>query len=50
MPRRKPDPVKTELPMQAPVEEPILNSPYYEAVEHWVYGQVGHSRRWAPTC
>lgn len=32
---------QAELPIQAPVEQPILNSPYYEPKEHWVYDKSG---------
>ena len=34
-----------ELPIQAPVEQPILNSPYYEPKEHWVYDKAGKANR-----
>ncbi len=41
MPILSPDPVQTELPIQAPVEEPIINSPYYEPLQHWSYSKEG---------
>lgn len=36
-----PDPLQPELPIQAPVEEPIINSPYYEPTQHWSYSKEG---------
>ena len=35
------DPDQQELPIQAPVEEPILSSPYDEPTEHWFYNENG---------
>jgi hypothetical protein len=40
MPKISPDPVQTELPVTPAVEQPILNSPYYEPEEHWGYGKA----------
>jgi hypothetical protein len=45
MPKISPDPVQTELPVTPAVEQPILNSPYYEPGEHWVYGKDGKASR-----
>jgi type III restriction enzyme len=45
MPARTPDPVQTELPIQAPVEEPIINSPYYEPTQHWSYSKEGKAQK-----
>jgi type III restriction enzyme len=45
MPRVSPDTVQTELPVTPAVEQPILNSPYYEPEEHWVYGKDGKASR-----
>lgn len=42
---RHPDPAQPELPVTPAVEEPILNSPYYEPEEHWVYGKDGKASR-----
>ncbi len=42
---RKPDPVQVELPIQAPVEEPIINSPYYEPILHWSYSKEGKANK-----
>jgi len=42
---RIPDSVQTELPMTPAVEQPILNSPYYEPEQHWVYGKDGKASR-----
>ncbi len=33
----KNNPLQDELPMQPPVEEPIINSPYYEPKAYWNY-------------
>jgi type III restriction enzyme len=41
MPKVSPEPVQTDLPIQAPVEEPILNSPYCEPTHHWAYSKGG---------
>lgn len=32
-----------ELPVQAAIDEPILNSPYYAPTQHWVYNREGHA-------
>ena len=45
MPKISPDPVQTELPITPAVAQPILNSPYYEPEEHWVYGKDGKASR-----
>lgn len=45
MPRVSPDPVQNELPMQPPVEEPILNSPYHEPNLHWTYSKDGKANK-----
>jgi len=45
MSRTAPDPVQTELPVQAPVEEPILNSPYCEPTQHWSYSKGGKAEK-----
>lgn len=45
MPARTPDPAQIELPVTPAVEQPILNSPYYEPEEHWVYGKGGKASR-----
>jgi type III restriction enzyme len=41
MRNQSPDPTQAELPIQAPVEEPIINSPYYEPTQHWSYSKQG---------
>lgn len=38
-------PSPDELPVQVPVDEPILNNPYEEPKEHWVYGTDGIASR-----
>lgn len=40
-----PDPVQPELPIQPPVEKPILNSPYYEPELHWSYTKEGKANK-----
>ena len=45
MPRANPDPVQKELPIQAPVEEPIINSPYYEPEHFWSYTKEGKANK-----
>ena len=42
---RTPDPLQTELPIQAPVEEPIINSPYKEPLQHWSYSKEGKAQK-----
>lgn len=32
-----------ELPVQAAIDEPILNRPFYEPTRHWVYNREGHA-------
>lgn len=32
-----------QTPIQAAVEEPILNSPFYEPAQHWIYNREGHA-------
>src|ERR1700719_3794075 len=34
-----------ELPIQAPVEEPIINSPYVEPKWHWAYDKTGKANK-----
>lgn len=45
MARIHPDPVQPELPIQPPVEQPIINSPYYEPDQHWSYSKQGKANR-----
>ncbi len=37
--------METELPIQAPVEEPIINSPYTEPRWHWSYDKSGKANK-----
>jgi len=32
-----------ELPIQAPVDSPIINSPYYDPLLHWSYSKEGRN-------
>ncbi len=34
-----------DLPIQAPVEEPIINSPYAEPTQYWSYGKDGKASK-----
>ena len=45
MPKISPDPTQAERPIQPAVEEPILNSPYYEPVRHWTYSKDGKATK-----
>lgn len=45
MAKRKNDIGQQDLPIQAPVEQPILNSPFYEPKWHWQYGKDGKANK-----
>lgn len=45
MSRTTPNDLSAELPIQAPVEEPIINSPYAEPKWHWSYDQTGKANK-----
>jgi len=45
MPAATPDIPETEIPVQPPVEQPILNSPYYEPTLHWTYSKDGKATK-----
>ncbi|MDR0351882.1 MAG: DEAD/DEAH box helicase family protein [Opitutaceae bacterium] len=36
---------EAELPIQAPVEEPIINSPFEEPKQFWAYDKTGHANK-----
>ena len=36
---------EAELPIQAPVEEPIINSPFAEPKAHWAYDKSGKANK-----
>jgi len=38
-------PADVELPIQAPVEEPIINSPYVEPKWYWAYDKTGKANK-----
>lgn len=40
-----PAPNQPELPVQAQVEEPIINGPYDEPKQHWKYDKQGKAHR-----